>query len=810
MTHLKHFWPIITLFFFSWLLPVQPVAAQNETVPELTISARAGFDGYYRQQNWVPVQVTVANTGPAIEGELRTTIGSFNAGDQVVYTVPISLPTQSNKRVILYVDLQVFLRDLVIELRDEEGRVVAEVQANSLKQVAEDTVLYGIVSSEASELEFLEKVTGSRRMAAAAFLAIHELPEAPAAWNSLDVLVFNDVDTGALTARQQEALRQWVATGGQLVVTGGAGWQKSTAVFTDMLPVTLNGSETVADLPDLADAVGEPFRDPGPYVVTTSSLRSGDLLYHEAGLPLLARQDWGRGQVYFLALDPQLAPLADWDGSEKLWATIAHDLPVNPYWWRGVQNVYAAATAVTSLPSITLPSVLGLVGFLFLYIAAIGPANYAFLKRKGRRELAWATIPILVLLFSAIAYFTGFQLKGNEVILNQMAVVYGRAGGEPARVQSLLGLYSPGRSTYDLVLPADVMARPFERSFTNLGGSGNIATIARGTDLVIENIRVDVSGVESFIVDSYQEGIPISAQATLNQQGNDIVLFARVQNNSDMLLQNAVILLGSQGFSLGSVEPGAEVTLEQRMGQAQSGSVTSAPFASITPYSGSGAILASNAATILGTTNYYDDRDVYPRWQLLEALDSTSNGYWSPTMPANAVTLVAWTDRPQISAYLEDVSFQEMATTLYLLEIPLQQTLISGENVSLPLPLLQWSVLDQINLYNVNVQNLYMNNGSRVDFAYVPWQEMQEMQVSRLDIVLEPQQSTPSTLPPELFLWDWEQEQWALQDVSWGTTAVADYGRFLSTNNEVRLRLRANEFGIEIRQVYPRLTGSLR
>lgn len=811
MTRTNHFWPLIILFFLSWfLLPGQPTVAQNEAAAELTMSARAGFDGYYRQQNWVPVQVTVANTGPAIEGELRTTIGSFNAGDQVVYTAPISLPTQSNKRVTLFVDIRVFLRDLVVELRDENGRVVAEAQANSLNQIVDDSVLYGIVSSEAGELEFLEKVTGSRRTAAAAFLAIHELPEAPVAWNNLDVLVFNDVDTGQLTAGQQESLRQWVATGGQLVVTGGAGWQKSTAVFGDMLPVTVNGSETVTELPLFTDAIGIPFRDPGPYVVATSSLRSGDLLYHEAGLPLLARQSWGRGQVYFLALDPRLAPLKDWDGSEKLWATIANDLPANPYWWRGVQNSYAAQSAVTSLPSLTLPSVVGLVGFLVLYVVAIGPVNYIYLKRKGRRELAWVTIPILVLLFSAIAYFTGFQLKGNEVILNQMTVVYGRVGGEPTRAQSLLGLYSPGRSTYNLVLPADVMARPFEQNFGNIGGSGNIAGISRGADLVIESIRVDVSGIETFVLDSYQDGISVTAQASLSQQGNDIIINARVQNDSDTALQNAAILFGSQAFPLGTLAPGAEATLEQKMGQAQSSLASAPSFTGMVPLPVGSAPLTGNAATILGTSNYYDDRDVYPRWQLLEALDSTSFGsMMPPSMPANAVTLVAWTSEGQISAHLENVSFQEMATTLYLLEVPLQQTLIRGENVSLPLPLLQWSVLDQVNLYDVNVQNLYMNNSSRVDFAYLPWREMQELEVSRLDIVLESQQTTPTMQPPKLFLWDWEQEQWEAQEIGWGITEVVDYGRFLGANNEVRLRLRADQFGLEIRQVYPRLTGNL-
>ena len=44
---------------------------------------------------------------------------------------------------------------------------------------------------------------------------------------------------------------------------------------------------------------------------------------------------------------------------------------------------------------------------MLLYTAIIGPINFLILRRINRRELAWITIPALVLLFSAITFFTG-------------------------------------------------------------------------------------------------------------------------------------------------------------------------------------------------------------------------------------------------------------------------------------------------------------------------------------------------------------------------------------------------------------------
>lgn len=813
MTRMKVFWQplvLLALLVAVGLRSTLPAFAQQEAgTPGISLSARAGFDGYYRQQSPFPLQVTVANSGPLVEGYLQVTLGSVAAGDRVIYTAPISLPTQSNKRVTMILEAPRFINSVTVELRDNNSRLITAVDSNALSLVPTDSVFYAVVSEEPAKLEFLQKVTGSRRNATVAFLAMHELPEAAVAWEALDVLIFHDVDTGLLTTSQREALEKWVRTGGQLVITGGPGWQKTTAAFTNIVPVSLEGSKALVDLPTFAAQIGETFRDQGPYLVTTGSLRSGELLYHEDGLPILARQAMGRGFVYFLALDPRLAPLADWDGSPTLWAPVANALPHNPYWWDGVQNSYSAYTAVSSLPSLLLPSVLGLVLFLILYILFVGPINYWLLKRRGRRELAWVTIPVLVLLFSAAAYFTGFQLKGNDVILNQMSVVYGRVGGEPTRVQALLGLYSPGRATYNLILPADVVARPFDHGFGNLGGSGKIDAISRGSDLIIENVRVDVSGMETFVVETYQNGLPIMARANLVQDGGRFILEGMVQNNSDTLLQNATIILGNQAVSLGDLSPGQEKPLNVPVTTLSSTSASSAGPMYYGPSYGSG-ILMNHAEKILGTSNYYNDRTIYPRWQLIEAL--TSNYYGTSVSllaPADSLTFVAWSDKPQVDVRLAERSYLESATTLYLLEVPLRQQFSPGGEITLPLLMLDWSVLNQNNVYGASVENLYLNMGS-VDFAYVPWAGFRDMEVTRLSLVLESMQTPPLTAPPEIYFWDWTNESWERQNVPWGVTEIAEYGRYLGRQNEVRIRLYTTEYGIEIREVYPQLTGNIK
>lgn len=785
-----------------------PVWAQTDN--GVTMQARIGFDGFYKGEYWTPVYVNAANNGPPIEGELRVTVGTSSFSDRIVYTTPVSLPTQSNKRLVIYVNLTRAAAPAV-ELVADNGDIIAEAKLNSLQQVPIDGILYGVVSPEPGEFEFLDRVTAGRPNVGVAFLETVDLPETAVAWNALDVLIFNDIDTGVMSNAQLDALTAWVHTGGQLVVTGGPGWQKTTAALADLLPVSITGSESIDDLPALSRTVGEPFRDPGPYLVTTSSLRGGELLYYEDNLPLLAAQSLGRGTVYFMALDPQLAPLLDWDGSEIVWGTIAGGVPTLPPWGLPVQNSYAAGTAVTSLPSLALPSAWQLILFLLVYAILIGPVNYLVLKRRNQLEKAWVTIPVLIVIFSGVAYVTGFQLRGNDVLINQMSIAYSRADSDQARVQSLLGLYSPRRSNYDLVLPPDSVARPFEQGFGTVGGSGNIESITLGNDLTVRNVRVDISDVETFLAQSVRPAIAVTGQATLEIDGQDLRLTATIQNNSDQKLETAALLLGDTAVAVGDIPPGDIATVSHVIGTF-SGAASFAPSPGVPVFaSGSGGyVLTSNANTLLGSSNYYDDPKLYPRWQLLQSLENSSGpGAATGSLPTEAVTLVAWGEASQIEAGLSGEAFETSATTLYFVELPMTQNLVTGNHITLPVSLLNWQVLSQNNVYTSGFQEFSLNGGW-IEFEFVPWPDFQHLDVTDLMVVLTANYTGETA--PEVRLWNWQEAIWMKIDgVGWGETAVADFTPYIGPNNAVRLRLQDNtSTGVYIGAVYPQLTGDLR
>ena len=653
------------LLAFLWLaaLLLRPVAQADG----LSLSARAGFDGLFKETAAVPVLVSVRNDGPPIEGEIRVAVDDITGG-VVVYSAPVSLPTGSDKRVALYVHVLPFAGDLTVQLVSDQT-VVAEVETDPLNMTPRDDLLYGVVTSDPGGLAFLETITGGRAGADVAYLDLADLPDVSIAWRALDILVLDDVDTSRLTAGQLAALRAWAENGGQLVVTGGPGGPKTAAAVAGLLPVTVGGVESADDLPALSAFGGAPFVTPGPYTLTGSSLRAGELLIHEDGLPILAHSPLGLGGVTFLALDPKLAPLAGWSGQAVVWQTIAALSPAPGPWANGIQDGYAATQAVASIPGLRLPSVWQLLLFLFAYTLVIGPINFLVLRRLRRRELAWVTIPVLVLLFSAVTFFTGFRTRGGAAVLNEMSVAYGSIEAERVRTQSVAGLYSPQRGRYDLSLPYDTTATPFGAGFGAGTSVANLAAIVRAGDLTLSEIRADTGEVAAFLIDAHRPRPPFSATARLVDEGRAVEV--TVRNDGQTTLENAIIVYGDRQLQLNGLPPGDERQARLPLSALPGAAPTPDPLVPVGIFLPNP--LINDPTFILGTADYFNDPDVYPRWQLLQSLYSYSEtGPPATADPTETITLAGWLSDSGQPIDTGEAATTRAAVTLILLEIPVR------------------------------------------------------------------------------------------------------------------------------------------
>ena len=778
--------------------------SQAQSAAGLTLTVEAGFDGWYKSTYWLPVHISAANSGAAIDGELQLVIND-GPGNETRYTTPLELPTMSDKRLTMLVKAPRGLTRVEVDLV-ANGRSVgsATTRTGGLRDLPTHNLLYGVITPDASGFDFLSAVTGRRGEATVAYLSSHHLPDNPPAWNSLDVLILHNTDSSQLNPAQRQALSGWIQSGGQLVVVGGPDWQPTSSGLTEWLPVTPHGVENIEALPALSQQAGLPFDQSGPYLVTESSLRQGELLWHQEGLPLLARRDWGQGGVYFLALDPTLAPLRGWNGQPILWQSVAGQVPDLTPWSRGIQNDRSAISAVSTLAQRTLPTAGTLMLFMLIYIVLIGPVNYKILKRRGQREMAWVTVPILVLVFSGIAYVTGFGLRGTAPILNQISVVTGQIGGEQARVQTVIGLYSPSRTGYDLELPPTAVVYPLART-TAFGenvrsGSGHIISNGR---LTVSNIRTDIGSVEAFVADSYHPLPDILATASLRSEGGSLVADVEVINNGRFSLNRVAIIGGRQLEFVGDLPAGASRSLQLNLGTVTATSPTLMPGPGGWPSTQSP--LLYFAEPLLGGWATRSEPEIAARHELFRAIESYS-GSAQPATAVPPILLVAWSDEALLPLSLNHNRTEQLATTLYVLNIPVD-SVSASDPLSLSPDLLQGNVIDSSRTYNIDYRDLYLNGGW-IEFEFTPWPAFHDLQVDELTIVLQQQMS--GSTPPAVLLWDWAERVWVPETaVAWGNSPIPDPGRYLNDQNSVRLRLEDQTGNTGIGLVYPRLTGQV-
>src|SRR5262249_33835041 len=270
-----------------------------------------------------------------------------------------------------------------------------------------------------------------------------DLPRDYIAYDQVDALVLGEAPLGQLSEEQSRALRLWVASGGLLVVTGAADFagMRSSGVAS-LLPVEPRGSVSrpVSAVSDINGVYGA-FETSDPVLVTDAPLASsGRVLIGSGQNVLVAERNYGAGLVRFLGFNPKLYPYRGWVGEKQLWADLlmpaAQSKPRHTNWItsarRGAQSAsrWGVQGFLFKLAEIAPPSPMYILIFLLSYVLGVGPINYILLRWRRRTDLAWLTIPAVVIVFTAISVAVAQRSRGSNAVLADASLVdlYQREG----------------------------------------------------------------------------------------------------------------------------------------------------------------------------------------------------------------------------------------------------------------------------------------------------------------------------------------------------------------------------------------------
>ena len=464
---------------FSLLLLVlntsQPAIAAAEIEPIEVKKIQVGFDGLYKVGRWVPVTVELTTNAP-LELQLSLVALSPDGNPTEVPSKVYSLPEKGEYQ--LYSQFKSGLLDSPIKIRLRDVKTNSLLREITYSPQSSSNQFTAIGLEQSAELwATIGEIPGFDPVSNQTSTAIDQsqnqfttvvsnksaLPETSYGYDSLDTLII-DADY-SVSAEKNQAIRNWVANGGQLVVCVGndvEAYQKSE--LAKWVPVKVSGKNRVRELSSLELFAAVRSRIRGVATAARIEIDAGEVLATSLDGPLLVRVPFGLGVVTFLALDLDTSPLVNWEGLTNLCTKLASrnrqsasSVQKNETLGKRISQtgISEMETQVLhsqqSFTNVNRPSHWWVMALVLFYLLVVGPLDYFLVHRILKKpHITWITFPVIVLLAAVWGITTAQNDNGNSLQSTQLNLVDYDASTGQLRGRFYLNLYSPEMRRYQV------------------------------------------------------------------------------------------------------------------------------------------------------------------------------------------------------------------------------------------------------------------------------------------------------------------------------------------------------------------------
>lgn len=460
----NHLSRVIAIFLL--LLCSQPGFAASAKERPVIGTPKIGWDGHYLVGRWtrIVVPITVAESSAPVQLEL-TAVDSD--GNRVHFRSAAAELAAGEHLLTGYVKIGRLDSDITIrvneasEIRGSPGRTkwleVPLLPSTQLIVTVGDPPGFDF-ETESSESS---RSSDSGRAVKLARIKANELPTDPIAYDGVSSVVI--AGTNEFSPAQVVALREWVATGGRMVLSLHQNFEIARRM---MLPFAeWNMPISVGDQPVTVREFGglESFARKNIHLPQTSTLSipnlrcaDGEVLAASRTDAFLVHAPYGVGSIMVLAMDLTSAPLREWKALPSFCANLCEvRLNADALDKGQSKGSQLSTTGITDLATqlnatqdhfdnLHRASPWHVLGLLLGLLFVVGPLDYLFVHRILKKpHFTWISYPILVagcgLLASWLANSTnGSTRHANQLDIMTVDIATGRATG-----RHFVTLYSP-------------------------------------------------------------------------------------------------------------------------------------------------------------------------------------------------------------------------------------------------------------------------------------------------------------------------------------------------------------------------------
>ncbi len=538
----------ILLVFTALMVLMLPGISSAETI----LQARPGLNGLYKSSLPVQLNINITNSGPALKDavlqvKIDPKLSKISTQDYAVYQRQVQVPANGSIETTLTIPGEL-ASDVPVVTLNVGGREIAKTVVQGIA-VSGDYVVVSI-SEKALSGGLPAFIDSNLNSATLKYISSEEIPTDPLALASADLIIVDQEKLAGLTEQQTAAIRQWVALGGSLLLSGGAGAAEDEP-FADISPVKVTGASVVT-----SNWQGKRLSD-SPIPVAIGTFVAGENLISEGDIPLVARRTIGRGSVVYSAAGLEnLQPKDD----AVVWDILTKDTGFFEEKFRSYQagriNEFVRDSA--NISQIKLPSVKLMAALWGVYLLVIAPGLYLILKKYRRQGWGWSLIPAIAVLTTLVIYFAapfhrlngpiGQTLAFVEIINDEVAEI--QTGGSYVSLRGgKLKLQDQGEG---IIIP----------KLDYYGSS------AQGKYPVVEYTNAgqtaEFDGVEFWsmrqaagykIVNDFGQ---ISGRLTL--QGSSVI--GALKNETAVDLKRSVAVIGDQVIELGEIPSGETIKVD--------------------------------------------------------------------------------------------------------------------------------------------------------------------------------------------------------------------------------------------------------